>query len=548
MSVVLKNRYRILHELKSGGFGETFLAEDIDMPSVRRCVIKKLIPITHDPQIYQLVKERFGREAAILEKLGEGCSQIPTLYAYFEEDGHFYLVQEWIEGTSLSEKVRQEGVLNESFVREILTDSLLALDYIHSKHIVHRDIKPDNIIIRATNKKPVLIDFGAVKETMGTILTTSGRSTYSIVIGTPGFMSSEQAIGRPVYASDLYSLALTAIYLLTAKYPKKFDSNPATGELLWRQDAPHVSSTLAVILDKAIQSHPRDRFTTAKEMLAAINPQVSNLLTGAASNFITSPNSVPFSDFLTAVASSEDSKKQLPANVNVSNGLKNWQKASIVGGIVGTFIIGAIAVNSVFSRPSSVQTTSSPTTQPRKPVASNTPTAQPTQPKEPVSTPSNEQKKPTQPSEPTTDNTPVVRQPSDTSSRNPDIASDLPSTRSESSEENFIGAIDENEAREFLDDLYDSLTNKDFEEAKLAYSPQLLAQFDPTFFTQFRKVSIENLQTIAKSNTSIEFIGENTYYYLDGSLQKEERSFTIQDFEGELKITDSKFIKVTKPR
>jgi serine/threonine protein kinase, bacterial len=546
MSVILKNRYRILHNLKSGGFGETFLAEDIDMPSARRCVIKKLIPITHDPQTYQLVKERFGREAAILEKLGEGCSQIPTLYAYFEENGHFYLVQEWIEGVSLSEKVQQEGVLNEDLIREILTDILLVLDYIHSQHIVHRDIKPDNIIIRATNKKPVLIDFGAVKETMGTILTTSGRSTSSIVIGTPGFMSSEQAVGRPVYASDLYSLALTAIYLLTAKYPQKFDSSPATGELLWRQYAPHVSSTLAVILDKAIQSHPRDRFTTAKEMLAAINPQVSNLLTGVASNFITSPNSAPFTDFLTAVASSGVNKKKSPANVTAFGGLKDWQKASIVGGIVGTFIIGAIAVNSIFSRPSPIQTTASPTTQP-KPVASNTPTAQPTQPSEPVNPPSNEREQPAQPNEPKIDNTPVIRQPSDTSDRIPERVT-VPPTRSENNPENSIDAIDEDEARDFLGDLYNLLSEKDFEEAKLAYSPRLVASFDPNFFTQFERISIENLQTIAKSNNSIEFIGENTYYYLDGSRQKEKRSYTIQVLNGELKITDSQFIKVTKPR
>jgi serine/threonine-protein kinase len=264
MVILLKNRYRILRSLNSGGFGEAFLAEDTDMPSARRCVIKKLIPITNEPQIYQIAKERFGREAVILEKLGEGNSHIPSLYAYFEENGQFYLVQEWIEGTTLTEKIEKEGILVESSVREILTNILSVLNFVHSQHIVHRDIKPENIIIRASDNKPVLIDFGAVKETMGTVVTTSGRNSNSIVIGTPGFMPSEQSIGRPVYSSDLYSLGLTAIYLLTNQYPQEFATHPATGEILWRKDATEVSPALANILDKAIQSHPRDRFSSAK--------------------------------------------------------------------------------------------------------------------------------------------------------------------------------------------------------------------------------------------------------------------------------------------
>lgn len=81
---LLNNRYRIIQTLGSGGFGDTFLAEDTQMPSQRRCVIKQLKPITNNPQIYQLVQQRFQREAAILEELGEENPQIPRLYAYLE--------------------------------------------------------------------------------------------------------------------------------------------------------------------------------------------------------------------------------------------------------------------------------------------------------------------------------------------------------------------------------------------------------------------------------------------------------------------------------
>ncbi|NES01367.1 MAG: protein kinase, partial [Okeania sp. SIO2F4] len=143
---ILNNRYRIINTLASGGFGETFLAQDTQMPSGRLCVIKQLKPIVNNPQIYQLVQERFQREAAILEELGETNNQIPRLYAYFTENGQFYLVQEWIEGETLTKKLKTEGVFNENSVRQILLSLLPVLEYVHSKRIIHRDIKPGNII------------------------------------------------------------------------------------------------------------------------------------------------------------------------------------------------------------------------------------------------------------------------------------------------------------------------------------------------------------------------------------------------------------------
>ncbi len=268
--MLLKNRYQVIRVLGSGGFGETFLAEDTQMPSGCRCVIKQLKPVANNPQVYQLVQERFQREAAILEELGGNNNQIPRLNAYFTEDGLFYLVQEYIEGQTLTQKLQQHGVLSESSVKDILINILPVLEYVHSKRIVHRDIKPDNIIIRYTDGKPILIDFGAVKETMATVMTVSGNSGRSIVIGTPGFMPSEQTAGRPVFSSDLYSLGLTAIYLLTGKIPQELPTDPATGEIVWRHYALSVSPSFAAVLDKAIQSHPRDRFSSAREMLQAL--------------------------------------------------------------------------------------------------------------------------------------------------------------------------------------------------------------------------------------------------------------------------------------
>ncbi|MCU0535038.1 MAG: protein kinase [Hydrococcus sp. Prado102] len=277
---LLNNRYQILQVLGKGGFGETFLAIDTHMPSARKCVIKQLKPAIQTPQIPQWLQERFSREAAILEKLGENNPQIPRLYAYFSEGSDFYLVQEWIEGATLSQKHQQQGNFSESEVKKILLDLLPVLDYIHTRRIIHRDIKPDNIILRSSDcplgsgkadRKSVLIDFGVMKEAVATtMLTSNGMTNHSIVLGTPGYMSSEQAAGRPVYSSDLYSLGLTAIFLLTGKTPQYIASDVDTGELLWRQELPNLHSNLASVLDKALRFHPRDRFSSAKEMLAAL--------------------------------------------------------------------------------------------------------------------------------------------------------------------------------------------------------------------------------------------------------------------------------------
>jgi serine/threonine protein kinase, bacterial len=274
-AALINNRYRILETLGRGGFGETYLAEDLHLPSGRKCVLKQLKPIVEQPTIPLWMKERFQREAAILEELGAASEQIPQLYAYFSEQEQFYLVQEWIEGETLAQKWQRQGNLSGAEVTRILAQILPVLEFIHSRKIVHRDIKPENIILRKGDLLPVLIDFGAVKEAMATTVRHNSNSAFSAAIGTPGYMSSEQAAGRPLYSSDLYSLSLTAIFLLTGKSPQELEINPQTGEIIWQKYAQKIDRSLVEILTRAISFHPRDRFAQAGEMLAALKPNLN---------------------------------------------------------------------------------------------------------------------------------------------------------------------------------------------------------------------------------------------------------------------------------
>ncbi|MBD2774789.1 serine/threonine-protein kinase [Iningainema tapete] len=363
---LLNNRYRVIQVLGVGGFGETFLAEDTHMPSRRRCVIKQLKPIANDPKTYQLIQQRFEREAATLEFLGENSEQIPQLYAYFSENGLFYLVQEWIQGQTLTEIVKAKGQLKESVVREILLSLLSVLDYVHSKGIIHRDIKPDNIILRtpslpeAVGGKPVLIDFGAVKETIRSVVNLPGNPTQSLIIGTPGYMPSEQAVGRPVYATDIYSLGLTAIYLLTAQNPQELQTNPQTGEILWQQHAYGVSLDLAKIINQAIKPQASDRYSTASKMLYALK---SATATPTATPTVAKPTQ----------ALSSGNTQNFPAT--------NWQKpAWIIGGVVVGSLMGAVAIAHLNSSTESEVpiATSSESTLPQSPITNLTPTPEPT--------------------------------------------------------------------------------------------------------------------------------------------------------------------------
>lgn len=265
--MLLSNRYNILQKLGNGGCGEVFLAEDIQLPSKPRCVVKQFKPSTNNATDYQFIKEKFEKEAEILEILGHH-DQIPQLYAFFEENGELYIVEQYIEGLTLKQKVAQDGAFNDNFVRDFLVCLLPVISYIHSENIIHRDIKPENIILRKQDGMPVLIDFGVVKDIEDTIINNQVSQTQII---SRGYTAPEQATGFPVFASDLFSLGMTAIFMLTGKKPTNF-VNPQNGDVEWEKDLSYqVNDELRQIMKVVINADSNERFENAVEMQEAVH-------------------------------------------------------------------------------------------------------------------------------------------------------------------------------------------------------------------------------------------------------------------------------------
>jgi serine/threonine protein kinase len=271
----LSGRYKLIKRLSSGGFGETYIAEDTQRPGNPQCVVKQLRPASNNPQLWKLAKRLFVTEAEILEKLGKH-EQIPQLLAHFEEAEEFYLVEEFIVGRPLTDELPLIVPLSESKVVAILRDVLQVLEFIHAHNVIHRDIKPDNIIRRQSDGKLVLIDFGAVKELQTQLTEGEQQTDLTVGIGTKGYMPNEQAAGTPKCNSDIYSLGMIAIQGLTVTHPAHLPSDPRTGEVIW-QDKASISPTLAAILKKMVHYNFRDRYQSATEVLEALHPLIAAL-------------------------------------------------------------------------------------------------------------------------------------------------------------------------------------------------------------------------------------------------------------------------------
>ena len=272
--IFLNGRYKIIRELGFGGQGKTFLCQDMRLSGNPYCAVKQLRPAnTNDPIFFDKAKRLFDQEIEALGKVGHH-PQIPRLLDNFEENKEFYLVQEYVEGVSLSKELPPGKLWQENKVIEMLREILHILEFIHQKEVIHRDIKPDNIIRRNIDNKLVLIDFGCLKQVGDTQLTTQGGKVLStMVVGTQGYIAPEQLQGRAFPCSDLYALGMIGIQALTGKSAvdlQRDHTDKLTAEVQWKPLAPHVNQNLTSIISKIVAYRAIDRIQTATEVLQVL--------------------------------------------------------------------------------------------------------------------------------------------------------------------------------------------------------------------------------------------------------------------------------------
>jgi eukaryotic-like serine/threonine-protein kinase len=275
---LLHNRYRIEKSISTGNFRETYLAVD-ENPGYSiesKIVVKHIQPQTKDPEILEVAKELFEREASILTYLGRTNDRTPKLYDRFEEEGEFYLIQEFIDGRSLQAELGGDR-LSEVRTFEILREILTGVEEIHAKNVIHQDLKPENIIRRSIDRKLIFINFGAIKAIRQP---TKIQISQSIGIGSAGYTAEEQSIGKPEFASDIYAIGAIGLQCLTGRHPADlYDDN--TSELNWSHLC-QTSDWATSILARMVAKNHLGRYRSATEVRQEIdrflinNPVINN--------------------------------------------------------------------------------------------------------------------------------------------------------------------------------------------------------------------------------------------------------------------------------
>jgi tetratricopeptide (TPR) repeat protein len=258
IETLLNNRYLITELLGEGNFGKTYLAKDRNSHNCL-CLIKQLDPKQAD---IETAKKLFQREVEVLKSLTKE-QQIPKFFNYFEQDGQYYLVEEYINGTTLDKSLKRKWKQEE--VIDFLQQILLILQPLHQQNIIHRDIKPTNIIQKYQEHKFVLIDFGAVKK-IDDRDSSSQQQKPGTAIGSYDYAPPEQMQGNPQLNSDIYALGMTAIQLLSGIHPKNIGRDSNNNNIIW-EDWNKPKQELVDLLDRMINFNFQKRYRSVEDVL-----------------------------------------------------------------------------------------------------------------------------------------------------------------------------------------------------------------------------------------------------------------------------------------
>ncbi|MFC1575894.1 protein kinase [Gemmatimonadota bacterium] len=263
----LVGRYSLERELGRGGMGVVYLAHEVRLD---RPVALKLLPTQLATQ--PVFRERFLQEARTAAKLSH--PNIVPIHAVDEVDDFVFFAMAFVEGESLGQRIRERGPVRPAEAARILREVAWALSYAHLQGIVHRDIKPDNILLEAAGGRALVTDFGIARAEE-----SQGLTGVTEILGTAEFMSPEQASGEPVDArSDLYALGVVGHYMLSGKLPIQGSSVAATLAKQLTQEAPALATVapgvpenLSQAIDRCLSKDPAERFPDGEELAGALS-------------------------------------------------------------------------------------------------------------------------------------------------------------------------------------------------------------------------------------------------------------------------------------
>jgi serine/threonine-protein kinase len=348
---VLKGRYAVRSTIGQGGMGRTYLAQDLERFN-ETCVLKEFIPPQDSQEVSEKAKELFRREASVLYQIRH--PQVPEFRATFESEGRLLLVQDYVEGKNyrnlLLERLKLGQTFSENEIFALMQQLLPVLSYLHGHNIIHRDISPENLMLRSQDNLPVLIDFGVVQETTAKLNSQMGIPA-STVAGKAGYAPPEQLQSGNAYAnSDLYALAVTSIVLLTGREPSElFDSINLAWN--WQQFA-NVNPAFARVINQMLSYKPTNRYRSADEVSQAM--QVAQASFSGAKTYAVGrqvPSNVAANIPQRTVVAGASNRNpvnygtQNPPNRSTSGGGVNWFLGILIILVAG---VGSWAITSFF--------------------------------------------------------------------------------------------------------------------------------------------------------------------------------------------------------
>ena len=519
-------------------------------------------------------------------------------FAFPSEQNTFYRVQPIIEGHALEAELTTPQPWSDQEVVAFLTDILGTLEFIHQQRALHLNVQPSSLFRRDRDRRIVLTNFGAFQQTSARLLSPVPTISTPPVFEPSIYMPDEQAAGHPQPSSDVYAVGIIAIQALTGQRLDTIPTHPQTRARDWHSLASLSHPALLALLDYMVQDNFRTRCQSAAEALNALSALPPELTwAGLPAIDLTKPKrkdakseAAPIDYSLEDCTSVEEkyisieerfARQDAADPTTVAYEAERSRRKLMVP--VGVGLIALVGVGALIWRtadptrliadaPSAIAKPSS------QEIAQDSSTAQTTD------QPTNQTAKDSQsapllePESETGERAASESAPSTAADRSAEergatsgnIAAARVSDRSGQSEESSSADRTGSEAIAFnrnaadsgasastltsesatatVNSFYDNVSSRSWDTVRSLLSEDLAQQLEPNFFYQFQDVSVENLRIQNQTSEAVDLVVQNTYVYLDGSFQQEERSYTIQMIGDRPTIVDTAFLEVTKDR